>query len=238
MGSVQDIIEKIRKLQAKATNAATTEAEAAMFANKVQEMLAQHNLEHVDIRTDEEEKANVIEEEVYGGNYQSPWRALLANAAANFYFCKVYTRVHASRDPLKNATKFVMFVGKPHNRAIAISMFSYLQNTVGRLARDHSGHRGEQMAFERGCGIALSRRIKDEFDKLKRPQIGDNTGVPMLYRTELQLVEDFLNRFKLTQSKGKYDLNSEAARAGMAAAKNISLTNQLDVRGSGVKLLG
>lgn len=235
MRSTKDIIDMIRNLQAKAMDASLSEAEAAAFANKVQELLTQHNLDHIDPHTEEDEKANVIEEEAYGGFYISPWRALLAHATATFYFCKVYSRITSKR--FENDKKTIVFVGKEHNRAISISMFAYLQATVVRLSKEHSTKRGDQLAFERGCGIALSNRIHAEFEKLQRvPNM--TSGIPALYKTELQLVDDFLAKMQLRNDKRKYDVNSQAARAGMDAAKTISLNNQLDARSSGVKLLG
>jgi hypothetical protein len=229
MDNLSGIVEKIKKLQAKANDSATTEAEAMLFAAKVQELLTAHNLDGAVLdNSEEDEKANIIEQEQYGGSYQYPWRGTLAHQVGKLYFCKVFNDISYGDNPYGNRKKTLTFVGKKHNRAIAISMFQYLDSCVSRLARAHYNDRSDLLAFERGCGLRLAARVAEKYKELNnRYNVTVDSRLPVLYKTEMDLVDAHLQKLHFTTNKRKYDLNSSAAREGARAGDTISLDGQI-----------
>jgi Protein of unknown function (DUF2786) len=221
------IIEKIRKLAAKASCDATTEAEASAFASKVQEMLAAHNLD-ASILDDSDEDAREIDKEQMPVMYNDPWRRLLALRVAQLYFCSMYSserydeRTHRMRPA-------IYFVGRAHNRAIALSMYDYLQSTVVRLSREYSRERADQLGFQRGCGVRLAERCQELHRLHAKPEVkhAPGSGLPALYQSENELIEDFKKNLGLVSISNRTRLDGAAAVAGGRAAEGISLGAQV-----------
>lgn len=223
--SKEDIISRIQKLQAKASNSATTEAEAQAFAEKVQELLAQHNLDLSSITEDVvDEKPNLVEEELYGKPYAHPWKHYVARGAAKLYFCQVYDRIDPPPPGKWNSTKTLCFVGKSHNRKVTIYMYEYLIRTIEFLAKAHSPHRDEQFAFARACGLTVSNRLIEKKEELSRFDPVTDSSVPVLYKSEENQVSDFMNRYTVINKKNKFNMNDDSARAGIKAGQTINLT--------------
>ena len=247
------IISKIRKLQAKAQGT-NNEAEAAAFAAKVQQMLLEHNLDASELDKPTEVEFDI--EDMGANRTGKHWRASLAYATARYYMCAMYSSGH-------RGNKAIFYVtGKAHNRAIAISMYDYLVKTVRRLANEHARAVAKDYAdnlaeyrsmgidypkeppnlkmlrgdFDKGCCLALADRL----DKLRREMIDrkptkqdPDNKLPALFKNEQQLATEFMHQrvpnLGHRQSRGIKEKGG-AMNAGRAAAKNISLNNQL--RGS------
>lgn len=229
MPSIEDIIEKIKKLNAKATDKATTEAEAALFMQKVQEMLAEHNLDMTTIDV-EEDKAPIDEEDIETPYAHIKWRSTLLTMVAKLYFCEAYR---------KTADKKFVIAGKSHNRIVAVSMYNYLCATVVRLSRDFSSDTNKRYHFEKGCGYRLTQRVFDEFEKVREPvQTNNPHNLPALYKTELALVADFLADKGLVDARRKKTSYNQDAYAGYKAANSVSLNNQVSGSKDNKFLLG
>ena len=227
MSNLSSIIEKIRKLQAKAKDEATTEAEAALFGAKVADLLIKHSLDP-SILDDVKSEEMLVDTELYPRNYTHPWRTALANSVAKLYFCKVLIITTQRTTEFTNAKKRMLFIGKPHNRAISISMLEYFESVIARLAKEKYSGKSDIAAFERGCGIRLADRIIDLYNSLQRPPAGTDRSVPALYQTEEKAVLAVYERYRPREGKNvNLGSNSAALRAGMEAAKGISLSAQV-----------
>ena len=225
---MEKVIERIRKLLAKANDASVTEEEALSYMNKVQELLAQHNLDVSSL--EEKEEINIdktILETPYG---HVRWRRELMTAVAKLFFCKGYllqSNTINSVGHIKPITKFV-FAGREHNRQIAVSMFEYLCKAVVRLSRDFSSDTNARYHFEQGCGRRLTIRVHNKIDETNQPiQHGEKSNLPALYSTELALVEDFLSYTKFGKSSSHRMKVTANTMAGYAAADGISLNHQV-----------
>jgi hypothetical protein len=226
---MENVSEKMRKLFAKANDSSVTEEEALSYMNKVQELLAKHNLDMSSLEEKEEDikMDKTILETPYG---HIKWRRDLMCAVAKLFFCKGYilqgTALN-SKGKVKDTNKFV-FAGHEHNRQIAISMFEYLCKSVVRLSRDFSSDTNTRYHFEQGCGYRLTIRVYNKIDETNQPyQNGEKNNLPALYSTELSLVDDFLsdNKFKTMQNR-RLNANN-ITMAGYRAADGISLNNQV-----------
>jgi hypothetical protein len=230
---MDDIVRKIAGLMAKA-NGTENEHEAAAFAAKAQEMLAKHNLTMMDVLKQSAQAAGQSVSEVTLDNkYASGWRVTLMVYTCHFYFCKCLLHTYQDQNARGRWIKRKRFliIGKEHNAAIAISMFTYLEKTTLRLAREwmrsHAGGRAEQLDFERGCGLRLAQRLNELVEEQKAAKSAAFTGttLPALYDSEAAAIEEFLAGRQIRsarKSKGT-TIKGRGGMAGMRAAEKIGL---------------
>lgn len=233
----ETILEKIRKLNAKAQDNSVTEEEAALYAQKVAELLQRHNLTEAALAVEDRLNDPVTEDRMQNGKTNDPWAKSLASVVAELYFCDVYLR------SLNGKTK-ICFVGKPHNIEIAMSMTDYLIKTIGRLASAYANSPDAKMdfnwtftrarnGFERGAGGRLYWRIRDMIraqnrEAPQRSASGNPANLPALYQDEKKLVDVYLKSLGLRAGRGRgSDTSGNHAARGRAAADGISLGAQV-----------
>jgi len=230
----QAIIEKIRALMAKANDNGATEAESIAFMAKALELLAKHNLEEKDLK--EEEIIWTIEETKYKMNADLSWFSRLAVSVAKMYFCKLICR-SGPEEVYTSRTHYYCFVGKEHNRMMAVSMFDYLMKTMHRLARLNSDNVKMQYEFKKGCATRLGVRIFHINHENNKPVEGGG-GLPALYNTELALVDQYMSGMNLSKPRNtKLTANSSAFYDGMKAGDGISLNKQVNASKGSTLLL-
>lgn len=121
---MQSIIDRITKLLALAKS--PNENEAAQASAKAQELLMEHNLKLEDVTTKQKISNIPIEQDEIESNAKKVyWKGHLANAIAKSNFCKMWW-----------AGSKIVVAGKTHNLAIAKSLYSYLTQTIERLATE------------------------------------------------------------------------------------------------------
>lgn len=237
----ETLIEKIRKLNAKATDKSVTEEEAALYAQKVAQLLQQHNLTEatLDVKEDVQE---VGEDRMFNSKTGDPWAQSLGDAVAQLYFCAIYLRTDGE------GRKKICFVGKPHNVEIAMSMTGYLIKTIGRLANTYAKtpeakadfdwtFTRARNGFERGAGIRMYSRIikmvqEQTLPEPMRSTTGSPANLPALYQDEKKLVGAYLDSMNLRKGRGRgSDTSGGHAEAGRRAADGISLNTQVGGKG-------
>lgn len=223
--SKEALLDKIAKLQAKAKGT-TNEHEAAIFAAKVQEMLAEHNLTEAQLRARDEQADDPVDLHMHPRNNVAPWRRYIANGCANLYFCQLL--LHGKK---------VSFTGKSHNAEVAMSMWDWLCSVVVRMAREYSSIKSVQEDFKRGAAVRLQERLNAmwrEQVKMQRQHAAASaqtgTTLPVLYDMEGKAVADFLERkygtLRGRRSKG-LALRGGGAAAGYDRAGGIQLNTQV-----------
>lgn len=248
----EKLIDRIRKLQAKANDKATTEEEALAFSAKVAQLLAQHNLDEAALDAPEEEDI----EEDFIQNYKTgdKWTQMVSDGVAKLYFCDTYLLIRKDLQKTK-----IVFVGKKHNVEVAKSMANYLINTIGRLASDYSysplaaaqpGYtQGKaRRGFERGAAARIWTRLHvlyHEQAKAKEPERkpeagadrpGSPTNLPALYEDEEKLLQEYMKKKEIPDGRAsRMDIDGRHSYEGMRAADGISLQGQ--VEGSTTKAL-
>lgn len=243
------LIDKIRKLRRKAEGT-TNENEAAAFAAKVQELMAEHGLQEEVLEEKNPEDA-AIEKEEYRTKSGSVWRGNLMHQVSMLYMCRI---VMDNRD----RSRFTMF-GRPHNLVIAKEMTEYLMDTTRRMSKKYarenedaraviaSGLKGRasiEAEFRRGCGLRLAERCRElrERQTDQRPEwkpSGNPGNLPALYKTELAKVEEVMSRtFGKLKSDNRKVRGGSHADAGRAAADTVNLSAQLGGGASRSRMIG
>jgi len=225
------IVETIAKLRAKAEDKSVGEAEAALFAEKVADLLAKHNLTLDDLDRED----NYIVEEHWHTVYCDPWRRYIASSAARLYFCDCYYRKWY--DPLSRRVRDgIVFVGTATNIFVAKEMSEYLFNTTMRMAIKYAHEykntayswRQTRLNYERGMGTRLAQRLRELREaRVQRP--ADKSGLPALYDTESQRAKSRMDALGLTKKAGFTSVftRRDAARAGFQDAEKVSLQEQV-----------
>lgn len=231
--NTQKLIDRVRKLFAKANDASVTEAEALAYAAKAQELLEQHNLSLLDVS--EEEKKDGIGRFTWAPKYADmPWRRIVSSWAAKVYMCKrIRTKMKIEVRGGKLAWRpAYILVGRQVNVEIAKSMIDYLFSTVVRLSKDYSTNQKERHLFEAGCGLRLATRLREMYEASAVKPTTSGSNLPALYSQELALVDDWAKEnMDLRDTKGaELKLDWMHSANGAAAAEGISLSGQIGGR--------
>lgn len=223
------IVEKVRALLAKARDEACSEAEAEACMARARKLMDEHGVSEVFLEDE------VGQDEVRP-KYLDPWRKTLANRAAAFYGCTTL---------FFGTEKRFVVVGRGASRSVAMDMIQWLDSVVLRLAREWrksvGGSRGDQLNFERACGLRIGARLAEMTAAAKRVEAGGGEGggtslVPVIVR-ELEEADEWMRgryRFGTVQARSK--VAGAGGAAGRAAGEKVSLGGQLG-GGRGVRLL-
>lgn len=232
------LFDKIRKLMALSTS--PNENEAAAAAAKVQAILAEHNLAMGDVTSASLKKD--IKRDAIETSDSFPWRRIIGGATAALYFCKYVYWIQHPRPGIR--TDVHTFFGAPHNLEVAKMMFSYLIQTVERLAVEAAakytgGSRASfKTSFKNACADRLSSRMWVMMDEAKKGKAqassGTGTNLPALaslYEQTALVLKDFLDELfeGALKSKPQKSVSKDLAGriAGYKAGNEIGLDPQL-----------
>jgi hypothetical protein len=232
---LKDLLDKIRKLKAKADDAGTTEEESLAFAAKVAEMLAAYGLEEAQLATEEQD--GVSHEEFMTNWNTSPYRRKLTAAICSLYMVQPLVS--------KNRKTWTL-IGRRHNVIMVKEMTEYLIKTTTRLSNKYGKDNSDAnvIDFRRGCYTRLAERIMEMYYEQSRAAAtyssqGNPSNLPALYKNELELARSYMAKHwgKVGTMRGgaRARLGADAI-AGRAAGDSISLNKQ--VGSSSTYLLG
>jgi hypothetical protein len=235
--SESPLIRKIRLLRAKASAEGTTEAEAASFAAKVQELLAANGLSMSDIKdNDDVERGEVGKEEHHRSKWVSPARQKLLRTVCRYYMCEAI-------GPGRGGTHWSI-VGRPHNVLVALEMTDYLIKTTVRLSNEY-GRRNigaNVIDFRRGCMVRLCERLlialaEQAKQKPEFKSDGNPGNLPALFVSEREQNARFIAQtMKIRTTSDRGIKQGSDAMEGRKAADGISLHQQVG-GGSGGRLM-
>lgn len=242
MTNQEKIIDKIRKLLAKA-NGTTNEAEAAVFAAKAREMMIQHQLDQTDVEQDAEgsPEIDVTYVEV---KYDTPWARQLCYWLAKYYLCGMYR----SRRTGSISAAYVI-VGRESRRAVVAEMFEYLQKTVYRLSNVaarvavdngviyESRSQPYKHNFQKGCGSQIAYRLMTLYEKSKKDAPVVDSRLPMIIANSEQEIENYLNNMELEKARRSKQKIGLGYQAGALAGTKVSLNEQISSSGSNANTL-
>ena len=240
------MIEKIKRLVA--LSQSPNEHEAALAADKAQELLALYNLSMSDLDTESKDEEFMTDEDLETDSL--PWRRHLATMVAKMYFCS-YFYTFVKRPSLTRSCGYVRydkhsFVGARHNIEVAKMMFKYLIDTIDRLADEGSskvtpGERSPyRTSFRHACALRLCTRIHKRIEAAKAGTAKTETGTNLpalasLYDRTSKALEEY-NQKKhpaLKSSKTKVTMtHSRGVIDGQAAGDKIGLDQQVSGKGS------
>lgn len=214
------LLDRIAKLKAKAEGT-SNQAEAEVFAAKVAEMLAKHNLDEAMLRArDATREQGPIGSHPFSKRVPDAWREYIVVGVARLYQCQtVFNKVNGKTDQWS-----WRFVGREHNAVVAISMADWLIATVKRMAAEHSTIKSVQKNFRKGAADRLYKRLYDLAEAQRAPT-GTGDGTALMIRTEDQAIADYLG--DINQSKMKSHKHGAGSAAGWKAADSINLSPQV-----------
>lgn len=222
--NTEQIMDRIAKLMAKAKGT-NNENEAAIFAEKAAELLAEHNLTEEMLRhRDADREQGPIGGHPYAGRVPDQWRQWILNGCSKLYFCQLIMTGRGK--------KTYTFYGREHNAKVASMMSDYLFATVKRMAREYSPVKAEQNDFRKGAGLRLNQRLRELHDLQNPPQpVGASNpdGLPALYANEARAVDSYIAELfpNLRTGKSRPARMGAGAQAGRAAADRIGLNTQV-----------
>jgi hypothetical protein len=124
---MEKIIDKIRKLLEMTTENGCSENEAMVAALKAQKLMAEHDIDIVDVKSDIKSMTEEIGEErvdtTLNGHFSTKWKIQLASIIAANFRCKVYGC----------GTNIVVFYGHKSDAKIAGDVFKFLFMTGTKL---------------------------------------------------------------------------------------------------------
>jgi Protein of unknown function (DUF2786) len=223
---MEKIIDKIRKLLAKA-NGTNNEAEAAAFAAKAHELMMANEIGMDDVEEKEEERS--VGRDYLDVKYGEPWRRILAAAVADYYLCTfVGSKAYDQKGKIR--PRFI-FVGRQSRTAVSKEMYLYLEATCVRLAKSFTKDRDAQLAFERGCGFGLSERLERLTKAAKEPPpvtggAAEGSNLPALYSQALVEIQPVLAAMGI-ETKNVTVRGGVGFGAGRKAAEDVALNGQI-----------
>lgn len=239
------IIEKIRKLLALAES--PNEHEAALAAQRAQELMLKHHVEEARVRGGAPETAKVGQEKaVIYSEYPAPasripyWQLFMMGGIARAFCCDHYYV----------PGRAIYLVGRESDRQVAKYMFEYLRREVERLAE--SGWRTVGQAagvhggvWKRGFCIGAAQEIRARlYEKTTPPRTAGKlpaapvTETAMVLRNRLEDVSVWMKEnLQLKTGHSNRTAPSSGYAEGRAAGKSVSLGNDGKGVGSGARRL-
>lgn len=239
----QKIVERVKKLLA--LSASSNEHEAALAAEKAQELLAAHNLSMSEVETKDSEGGQITET---GTDYQHPkvWERPLRHAVARLYFCTYYC-AQGTFSGKRQERHFT--VGEPHNITVAVLMADYLVKTVDRLAWTEckivakDEQKRFRVSFRNACAMRLVIRLEKKRKAMMEAPTKTTTGTTLpalmsLYEKANQLTTSFMNNKEgMKTSRNTLKMGHLlGALTGNRAGDQISLDAQVGTESNRSKL--
>lgn len=249
--SREEILEKLRKLNARAESAAEigNEAEAQAFAAKVQELLTAYKLSQADIRAGEskpDEPINItyVKWADLGENPRKvrvAWTERLGHFVAQAYYCDWVICGWGGH--------IGFFVGAETDRKIAVYMYVTLGRFLRKLVEKEyaaAWKRAEAAGdvtlcrgFKAGFTYGFLTRLKERFDDELRPKadapLSNSLAIVAVRKNSLAKVteweKDNLN-LRPVRGTSLNDGSGEGRARGKAAANGVNLNNK-GIEGTG-----
>lgn len=184
-----NLIEKLRKILA--LTASPVEAEAALAATRLQELLTKHNLSIADLEQRGAKAPEMREQGHDLGKAAFKWKLDLAEGIAEFYYCAPMVNRYA---------KTVRFVGRPDNVEALQMLYSWVIEQIKEIAknarREHFDTTGEhidplrwQVSFGEGAVSRLITRLREmkarQQEDMSRNEYGDVTALAVHHQSEI-----------------------------------------------------
>ena len=231
---MQKLIEKIKKLLA--LSVSSNENEAAIAAQKAQELLVLHNLEISDLSDSDNE---ILEVDIEESGKIYDWKLTLSHGVAIANSCKSLKWNYRGK-----GAKLV-FYGNKTNTMICQHLYEYLVGAIQNSSKEHKGKGTSYLnSFKVGCANRLAHRLIEKRNKMKESGVtgtSDTPSVPaIVVRSMFEKQEGAVNEYvknigmpiKLVSTLKESDLLDTKKRSAMSegykAADKINLHQQIN----------
>jgi hypothetical protein len=208
----EKIKSKIKKLLA--LSESPNQAEAELALEKAGELMIQHNINLSDI---DKKESEVVKKTLNYPNARAKWKWMLFGYIARFYGCESLV----SRDK-----KTYIIVGRNVNIEIVLSMFDYIVDSFNSAWKRRPYHMHKNSFY-----IGMTKGIFRKIGNIKRERSGSNcenyaiVAVSTEKENSEYLKKELGNPGEVKTKKST--VCGDSMDAGHAAAKNISLSNQV-----------
>jgi hypothetical protein len=247
----QKLLDRIRKLHAKAESAKAigNEAEALAFAGAVQKMLAKYRLSLDDLAMEELDRNEPIESE---WNFDEPikkralWYESLAHVVARAHFVRVFFSTRGGAH--------LYLVGRATDRKIAAFVIHTLARTADELSdtaarkfrkaqRRSVGattfeNRNYRTAWLNGFVERIAERYREETANIEREQTASGgTSLVLVQRNALAQIDAHIQAHvqlsnRRSRSRGERRAGYSASQAGRRDGRDAA--NSVNIRGTGL----
>lgn len=186
----EEIADKIRALRAKASNVASTEAEAAQAAAMIAKLLSRYDMTEDDVRDYDDDKAGAVQ-----GATDEKMHPVLGACWSGI--CKL-----TETEAYKNLRGRLCFVGMEHDVEMALYLGEIITSAADRALKagfpKATAH--QKASFYAGFGAALKEKLVELAGQRQAAKTA--TGTAIVVRKD-QLVRSFLSEAGLKLGKGK-----------------------------------
>lgn len=225
--NTERIIDKIKKLirHEQSARQCSTPEEAAAFAAKIRQLLADHKISMSQVVIDNEpETPRVGEEEVrigrklrYGRGYVPLEDNCLMNVVAKAHFCQAI---------LLPGSNTILIVGAEEDRAVVVAMFVFLRSTMKRRARlEEDVTRKRRLSvrkFKPHFYSGFTHAVRDRYEALRRT----DSKCTALVRADALVKRYVAENHEVEEArprKHKGRVNRPGYFAGVAAGRAVDL---------------
>lgn len=230
MPEQERILNRIKKMFALASDAATTEGERDNALRMAYATMQKHNLDMAQVDGFEARKPGAEDEKrekVQAAFVHHAWARGLGMAVGELFFCSYYFSRNA-----RSGAVMHNFIGRTANAVTAAYMAEYLARSIDReSARSAPFARRD---FAKGATSKVIRRCHDLRKAAEAPQTEAQPGTALvlrsLYGRELVANEKFLEAAGTSLKKSRGSLNArdrDAFHSGMAYGAGLSLDRQV-----------
>jgi len=239
----EDVLDKVRKLLALASNKGATPDEAATAAARAAEIMARHEVEEAELEAggrSTEPREAVGEADLEELRRADAWRGALAHAVCKAHGCEVYL---ANRRDLFHGTRTcaIRVVGKPTQTAAVKVLYGFLSREIERLAVGRCASRRETWvngrtwanSFRLGCVSAIRDRLQAQTraEEQARRETVSCTALAVIDRGR-QEIEQYVEKLDLRSSGGRTNRVTQAGwNAGHEAGSRMHLGASLGAGG-------
>jgi hypothetical protein len=230
--SEEKIINRIKKMMALANDPAASDGERENALRMSYALLAKHNLDLADVQGKPVGPQEAREQE-QAEFYARPWALSLAQSIADLFFCKYYIRRSATKD-----MAFHVFTGKESNAQAALEVAETLIHSIKREASRLMRQKNENATWRRSFATGAMFKIRARVLELMTADPSGMATGTSLALIDLRGSEKAANELyianqgvtvKVTASKAKKTVNSDAYQAGkeFGSKLNLSATKKL-----------
>jgi len=232
----EDVIEKVRKIMAKADPSRNDcEAEAANALRIAKRLMAEHGLDMADIEVSGEDAedgnfnfVNCQNETEYKGFYVNH----IINAVATITSTRAFRTVHHQADG-RHIKYRVTFCGTETDAAVASAMFNMLLGMTKARARSFASQHGRTdrsfvKSYEEGFAHGLNQNAQAKVDLGSKEK---NDCYALMVITKDKALENWMEkehdlRAARNSSHGTRNLDATAYSHGKADAKSVNLDSK------------
>jgi hypothetical protein len=228
--------DKIRRLLRLAGS--SNEHEAALAAQRAQELMLKHGIEQSALDIGEELEIDYADEPIIPHTAKMPsWKLRLAVVVASANTCRIITfSKYAGPGNERNVyTKRAVLLGNKKKLAAVNYFYSILESEIERLTLKFKGGKRQKLAYRHGLIDTIAVRL---YEALRTVDTESNGAAMVLVNKEKAAIEARMRAEEIKKAKDRQlALDEQARRQGVRDGHDVALTQALEA-GASVRKLG